>query len=255
LDTRIDSSLWAQASIAAAIMPKYGQHEMQDFADAVGKSVDYVRKMARTFRYFAEKNTQVLDLTFKHHTIAIRHHDPEGALTRAQEGWSCQRLEEWIINEAVEQKPKRKSAKRIQKDSDLAVFLEHVEEVIETDFIAKCPDRDFSRRIFQGWLDDIRWENRQITFSENRDRVLRAIETQGAATVKMIVQVTGLSIGEVNGVVGKLVGDGDYEWTSRGGETDVARGTKEKILHKVGTGLGSNYSAPSKTSQYDSGLR
>lgn len=234
LDASIDIGIWGQASIAAAIVPTYGQNQMDEFASAVEKSPCYVRRIAKTYKFFiTQNNTRVSNLSFKHHSIALRYPDPFEALQQASmNGWGCVRLEEWIINEC--QKTHVKKAVRRQRQNDLRDFLERVDGIILTDFMETCPNAEFGKRLFKGWRDDIAWELSQINHAETADRVAEAIDS-GALTIPDIKSATGLRASEIEGVIGIKVAEGVYEWVREGGETDMARGSRRAILHKVGT--------------------
>lgn len=121
----------------------------------------------------------------------------------------------------------------IRRAISLQEFLEHVEDVILEDFLMRCPDADWGRRVFKAWLDDVRWENRQRFAVSIRKRVIKAID-EGAETLSEIRTATGFLTPQIERCVAKLVKDGLYTWIRSGGETDVARGSRKMILHKTG---------------------
>jgi hypothetical protein len=251
-DVKIDQDIWGQASVAAAVVPQYGKQDMEDLAFAVEKSVAYVRRMSKTYRYFTQNDTRVSNLSFKHHSIALRHVNPKAALLLASEkGWGCTKLEEWIINKAAEGKDEQPNAPDPIKLSELREFLAHVEEVIQDDFIQGCPDRGFAMRVFAQWKADLREENRQLYIADLREVVKNAIENRGALTVKQIITVTGIRQHDVESAVHWLVIDQEeYEWIEERGETDEARGTHTMILHKIGAPHGGAYTAPRASNHY-----
>jgi hypothetical protein len=238
LDASIDIGIWGQASIAAAIVPKYSQDDIGKFAEAVEKAPCYVRRMAKTYRYFiVENDTRVSNLSFKHHSVALRHSDPEAALMRASEnGWSCVKLEEWILNEAVVNVSEKRAIKQ-ERQNDFRQFLESVDAAV-LDFMATCPNAEWGKRVFRGWRDDVAWELSQIARAEVSDRVVDAMES-GARTVSDIKAATGLRATEIESVIALRVAEGTWEWVRKGGETEMARGLRQSqtILHIVGTAV------------------
>jgi hypothetical protein len=236
IDTSIDRGFWTQAAIAASITPVYGQDDTGKLAEAIEKSPAYVRRMAKTYRHFTENDTWVSDLSFKHHSIAMRHPNPSEALLMALEhGWSCAKTEEWIINQAVENSATKKAVKK-QRENEFRAFLERVDGIILNDFMETCPNADWGRRVFKNWREDVTWELSQIARTEAVDRVQDAIN-EGAVTVPDIKAKTGLSTREIEAIVGAKVAEGIWELVREGGETDVARGTRRMIIHVVGEGV------------------
>lgn len=235
LDASIDIGIWGQASIAAAIVPNYGDGEMVEFAAAVEKHVSYVRRMAKTYRYFIiEKKTRVSDLSFKHHCLALRHPYPLEALETAHlNGWGCAKMEEWIINEA-EANSSVKKAIRHQRQNDYREFLERVDSIIQTDFMQTCPNAKWGQRVFKNWRDEIAWELRQVEHEDTAGMITAAMD-EGAHTIADIKSATGLPARDIEGVIGIKVAEGAWEWVREGGETDVARGSRRAILHRIGT--------------------
>lgn len=244
IDGKVESAQWAMAAIAASLTTKYGESDIVDFAKAVNRSPGYVWKMARTWKFWAdaEKCPQghFSDLTFTHHVRAITHSDPIEAMNVAKEqGLSSIGLEEWI-NETAAERAENKTKKPKPKqnptpESEYKSWLERLDSVLLKDFIPTCPNKEFARRVLaREWREIIAWELRELNRSENRDLVLAAIE-EGAVTEDDLKKVTRLNASEISGVVGTLVSEGMYEWVREGGETDMARGSRRSILHKVGT--------------------
>lgn len=253
LDAQIDVDVWGQASIAAAVTPSWDKSTIKEFADQVEKSFGYIYKIAKTYKYYTDPRNcpRVQKLSFKHHTIALRHPNPQAALLHAREnGMSCVRLEEWILEEVGSGRAKGRSAMSEIQLSELRQFLEHVEEVIQEDFIANCPDKPFAVRVFGAWLREAREENKQLYINDIRNLVCGAIDDRGARTVSEIVKSTGIREIEVSAAVKHFVEEGRYEWIEQGGETEAARGSNAKVLHRVGERAGSDYSAPRTTIQY-----
>ena len=248
-DAQIDIDIWGQASIAAAVVPHYGKGEMDEFAGAIEKSVQYVRRLSKTYRYFTKNETRVSNLSFKHHAISLRYPNPKAALLLASEnGWSAAKLEEWIINELAGTKPGR-GMSEIQM-SELREFLGKVEEMIDTEFIEKCPVKTFALRVFGAWKAEVREENKQLYISDLREIVKQAIE-RGACNVKEITKTTGIKQHEVEAAIRYFVVDTEeYEWIEEGGETDQARGSNAWILHRVGERDGTAYTASRPVNQY-----
>lgn len=242
LDAQIDIDVWAQASIAAVITPVWGKETVESFAGQVEKSRAYIYKIAKTYKYYAvdKKSPRVDKLTFKHHTLALRHPDPYSALLEAREkGMSTVRFEEWVINEANTGKVSGRSALSEIKLSELRAFLEHVEEVIREDFIANCPDKTFGGRVFGAWLNDTREENKQLYISDVRELVRESIDKRAAKTVEQIVKATGLKKYEVESAITWLVDDqGQYEWREQRGETEESRGGHTMMLFRRGDPYG-----------------
>jgi hypothetical protein len=254
LDAQIDVDIWAQASIAAAIKPVWDKGTVEEFALQVEKTPSYIYKIAKTYKYYAidQKCTRVQKLTFKHHTLALRHPNPGAALLHAREkGMNTVRFEEYLVNEINEGKVGGRSALTEIALSEIRSFLEHVEEVIQGDFIANCPDKAFGARLFGAWLNDAREENKQLYISDVRELVDQAIEKRAARTIPEIIKATGFRKNEVESAVEWLIADQEkYEWVEKGGETDEARGSNSKILHRVGQRDGTAYNAPRTSNHY-----
>lgn len=89
--------------------------------------------------------------------------------------------------------------------------------------MATCPNAEWGRRVFRGWREDVTWALSQITRAETAERVADAV-SEGAQTTPDIKQATGLQIKEIEGVVGKRIAEGIWEWVREGGEPDLSRG-------------------------------
>lgn len=242
IDEKVESAQWAMAAIAASLTTKYGESDIEKFASAVSRSAGYIWKVARTWKFWSDTNSvpegHFSDLTFSHHVRAITHGDPVEAMNVARDrNLSAIGLEEWIADVAVENvdKPKKTSNKKEPvRENEYKVWLERLDSVLLKDFIPSCPNKEFARRVLaREWREVITWELREINRSENRDLILRAIE-DGSHTEDDLRKVTRLTTNEINGVVGSLVAEGLYEWVREGGETDMARGSRRSILHRVG---------------------
>lgn len=255
----IDDHYWSQAAVAASLSKKYGKGKYDDkgleaLAEAVELSLNYLRQIARTYRTFSQFIPRDKDLKFNHHKIACNYKKPEDALAHAKaNGMSCRALEQWVTEQ------NRKRAKSItRKRKELATrtpfleHLEHVETIIETDFIANCPSGDFARRVYQEWLTEIKFELRQLNRKANEDVIRAAIEEDGAATLVEIRSATTLSISEIEAVVGAWVAKNEYEWIPKSGtgKLEDSRGQQTMMLHKVGTSDGSGYNAHRPVNHY-----
>jgi hypothetical protein len=232
LDAEIDVDIWAQAAIAASVTAVYGQEDMQELADGVEKSVQYVRRMAKTFRYYTQKETRVSssNIYFGHHAISLRHPEPRKALlTAAEKGWTCRRFEDWI----VEQRGGKKKKEHLFTDLDRSERTEYLKGLRER---VEKERRECRYKEYKGMLADliesIDWDIYQLGFGIAEDRVREAID-QGQTTVKQIVRFTHLKDGEVHKVIGKLVTDGEYEWFKPPKTTKKARGTTTNTLRRV----------------------
>jgi len=234
MDATIDIGIWGQASIAAAIEPKYRDGRMEKFAEAVEKHPSYIRRIAKTYKFYVVENkTRVSNLSFKHHSVAMRHPKPFEALEKAaMGGWGCVKLEEWILNEAVANSKVKRAAKQ-RRQNDFRDFLERVDGLILNDFMQTCPNAEWGRRVFENWREDITWELSQIERTEVDDRVVDAV-TDGAVTVQDIKSKTGLATKDIERAVATKMTEGVWEWVREGGKTDVARGTRRAIIHVVG---------------------
>lgn len=242
--SEMDDHYWAQAAVAASVSKKYGKGEyadkqMEKLAEATELSTSYLRKIARTYRTFTTIVPRETNLYFSHHRAACDYASPSEALAVAIErGMSCRALEEWVSDQ------NKKKAKRISKERQKAVktefleHLEHVEQVIEDDFIKNCPSRDFARRVYEkAWLSEIKFELRQFNRKLNEELIRAAIDDDGARTLQEIRDATSLAISDIESLVGQLVATNEYQWVREGGETDMARGGRRMILHKTGTAI------------------
>ena len=249
----IDTGFWAQGAVVASLTKKYGQRgdEIEKLAEAVERSPSHLRHMALTYRTFTTICPREQNLTFKHHMIACAYSKPQVALAVAVErGMPCSTLQEWV-SEQNRKDSKRKSKKaKEQVKTDFLTHLEHVESVIEEDFIANCPSKDFAKRVYSDWLQQIKFELRQLLRGANLDKIRAAIEDEGAQTVAQIKNLTSLPLCDVEAVVGMLVAQGEYEWIARGGKKDDQRGQPEMILHKVGDSDGSGFTAARPVNNY-----
>lgn len=243
--SEMDDHYWAQAAVAASASTKYGKGErgdkkMEELSEAVELSVSYLRQIARTYRTFTTNFSRDNSLYFSYHRIACDYKNPEQALTHARENkMSCRVFEEWISDQR--KKDAKKKTRKAQKaaQTDFLLHLEHVESVIEDDFIKNCPSKDFARRVYEkAWLSEIKFELRQFNRKLNEDLVRAAIDDDGARTLPEIKEATTLALSDVESLVGQFVALNEYEWVREGGETDMARGGRRMILHKVGTPCG-----------------
>lgn len=251
--TGIDTGFWAQGAVVASLTKKYGQvgPEIEKLAAAVERSASHLRHMALTYRTFTTTHRWVPDLTFKHHMVACAYKDPTEALNFALEGnIPCAVLQEWVAqrNQSSGKRATRK-AKRAVKTAFLE-HLEHVESIIETDFIRNCPSKDFAHRVYNEWLSEIKFELRQFNRQVNEDLVRAAMEDAGAATLAEIRTATELPMSDVEAVVGSMVAKGEYEWIPKRGEGEVTRGTHSMMLHKVGTSDGGAFIGARPESRY-----
>lgn len=257
VNSGIDDHYWSQAAVAASLSKKYGKakygdEQMEELAQAVELSVNYLQQIARTYRTFSQFVSRDTNLSFNHHRIAARYKNPEEALAQARaNGMSCRSLEEWITEQHA------KSAKRITRKAKHSVktefleHLEHVESVIEDDFIANCPSKDFARRVYaQSWLTEIKFELRQFNRQANEEMIRAAIEDDGACTIKEIRSATDLPESDIDAVVGAFIATGEYEWIPKRGEPDDARGGHLMMLHKVGTNDGGACNVPRAQNSY-----
>jgi hypothetical protein len=240
----MDDHYWAQAAVAASASKKYGNGEygkkkIEELADAVELSANYLYKMARTYRTFTENFPREKNVIFAKHVIACSYANPSKALAYVRDNpMSCRDFEAWVSDQNA------KKAKRITKERQKAVkteFLEHlerVEQIIEEDFIRNCPSKDFARRVYEkGWLAEIKFELRQFNRKVNEDLIRGAIE-DGARVLQEIRDATSLALSDIEALVGQLVATNEYSWVREGGETDMARGGRRMILHRIGTAIG-----------------
>lgn len=257
VNSGIDDHYWSQAAVAASLSTKYGKakygdEQMEELAQAVELSVNYLQQIARTYRTFSQFLSRDTNLSFNHHRIAAAYKKPEAALIHAREnGLSCRGLEQWISEQ------RSKDADRITRKAKRAVktefleHLEHVESVIEDDFIKNCPSKDFAQRVYaKGWLAEIKFELRQFNRQANEEIIRAAIEDDGACTLKEIKQATELPMSDVEGFVAVLVAQGEYEWIDKRGEGEDTRGSHQKMLHKVGTNDGGACNVPRAQNSY-----
>jgi len=251
VNSGIDDHYWSQAAVAASVSKKYGQGEMEKMAEAVERSPSYLRQIARTYRTFTENFSREKDLSFNHHRIACYHPNPTAALTVAKEqGMSCRALETWVSEQGAKRAKRATSKAKQQVKSDFLVHLEHVEQVIEDDFLVNCPIRDFANRVYKEWLSQIKFELRQMLRGANQEKIRAAINDEGAATLKQIKELTGLALSDVEAAVGQMVAQNEYEWIKKSGKMDDQRGTAEMILHKVGEPDGGAYNVARPVNQY-----
>lgn len=239
----MDDHFWAQAAVAASASKKYGHSEygkkkMDELAEAVELSANYLYRMARTYRTFTENFPREKNVIFAKHMIACGYANPSKALEYVRDHpMSCRDFEQWVSDQ------NRKKGKRVTRQRQQAVktafleHLEHVEQVIEDDFIANCPSRDFARRVYEkAWLSEIKFELRQFNRKLNEELIKGAID-DGARTLQEIRDATSLALSDVESLVGQLVATNEYEWVREGGETEMARGGRRMILHKIGTAI------------------
>jgi hypothetical protein len=252
----LDDHYWAQAAVAASLSKKYGngeygKGEMEKLAEAAELSSNYLYRMARTYRTFTENFPRERNLYFKHHVIACGYANPVEALAVAVEGgMSCGRLEEWVSEQNRKKASRTTRQRKRQVSTDFLSHLEHVESVIEEDFIANCPSHDFSSRVYKEWLSQIKFELRQLLRGANQDKIRAAIEDEGAQTCRQIKELTGLALCDVEAGVGIMVAQNEYEWINRGGKKDDQRGSPEQILHRVGEPDGTAFTESRSVNQY-----
>lgn len=66
INSKVESAQWALAAIAASLTTKYGDSDIEKFAQAVGRTPQYIWKMARTHRLTIEKSLYSENLSFSH---------------------------------------------------------------------------------------------------------------------------------------------------------------------------------------------
>lgn len=234
IDSKVNSAQWAMAAVAASIETKYGESKIEEFATKVQRTPRHIRRMARTYKLALEKGRWRPLLTFGHHTEALNHPNPGEALDVAEsQNLSTLGLREWVNGRAEERATKPQKAAKAKRQNEFKDFLERVDKVILTDFMATCPNAEWGRRVFKGWREDITWELGQIARTEISDRVSDAL-AEGALTVADIKSKTGLTVKEIEGVVAGKVADGTWEMVREGGETEMSRGTRRMIIHVAG---------------------
>lgn len=240
IDSSADSARWGMAAVAANVVAssKYGDNAVQEFAEAVGHKKRYIYRFANTHNFWTNKQQcprgHFSELTFSHHVKAVVHPDPVAAMEHAlANGLPAVALEEWISEQAQGRASKPQKAIKKKRQNEFREFLERVNNVILTDFMATCPNAEWGRRVFRGWREDVTWELSQIERTEARECVLDAIE-DGAGTVSDIRSKTGLLVRDIEGVVGSLVAENLFEWVREGGEGEASRGLRRSILHRVG---------------------
>lgn len=123
----------------------------------------------------------------------------------------------------------------------LIKWNEHVEEIIEEDFIALCPEKQYANRVFKPWLEDLRGENKRLYLDDLREKVIDAIEKGGFRTIKQLVSATGVKQSNIEAVVYQLVDEEEYEWIERRGEGEDTRGKPGTFLYKFGSVRGDGY--------------
>lgn len=236
IEGKVNSAQWAMAAICAQVEgeAKYGDGRIDEFSKQVHYTPRHVRRMARTYREALQKGRYRHDLTFTHHTEALSHKDPDEALDVAQaQSMSSLGLREWINEQATANATAPQKVFKKKRQNDFRQFLERVDNLILTDFMASCPNAEWGRRVFKNWREDVTWELSQITRTEAADRVSDAI-LDGALTIPDIKSSTGLPTREIEGVVGSKIAEGVWEWVREGGETDMSRGSRRSIIHVKG---------------------
>lgn len=232
VDGGVDSSRWAMAAIAASASEesKYGEKSIEKMAELVGRKPRTVWTMARTYKTVTEKciYRQNLDLSYSHYVAAVRYkEDPAYALAIAKEqNLSSLGLADWVSeqNASPETKPQKK-----KRASEWREFLERVQGIIEDDFMATCPKADWGRRVFEGWLDELRWELDGLERTETAERIAEAV-ADGRQTISDIKQATGLPTKEIEIAAAAKVATGEWCWAPEGRRTDDQRGeTKRKL--------------------------
>lgn len=253
VEGKADSCLWTMASIAASFTKSYGKGEVIAFAVEVKRSPSRIWHLARTYRTFTTtKNcSREQNLSFKHHEIAATHLNPAQALEVARSGdMNAATLQAWVTEQSLRRASRAtRNAKRAVRN-DFKEHLLHMDNVIREDFIGLSPNQEFARRVCSDWLREISDELRAVGLTENRERILDAIEERGAENEKAIQQFTGIAKQEVFRIVQQLIAEGLYEWIPKGGKGEDQRGSPSMILHKVGEMDGGAFNVARSESQY-----
>lgn len=253
VNSGIDVHYWSQGAIVASLTKKHGEKSaaIDDMAEAVELSANYLRKMARTYRtfQFVPRDTS---LSFSHHRAACRHARPEEALAVAKaQGMSKNQLEDWVSEQAYRRATVAiRKAKRAVKNAERETWREHLmhmDQVIAEDFIKNSPNQEFARRVCAEWRVEIADELKQLEISEHRELIISAIDERGAENVKAIKKATGISTQEVGWIVARLVAENLYEWVDK---FSLGRGSAEQILHRVGDADGTSFSLPNSGHDY-----
>lgn len=236
IEGKVSSAQWAMGAICCAVEDnaKYGDQRVDQFAEKVRYTPRHVRRMAKTYREAVQNGRYRPNLTFTHHTEALSHPDPDEALDVAEaQDMSTLALREWINEQAEVNATKPQKTFKKKRQNEFREFLERVDNLIITDFMATCPNAEWGRRVFKNWRDDVTWELSQISRTEAAERVADAV-MDGAVTIQDIKSATGLPNKEIEGVVGSKVAEGIWEWVREGGETEMARGSRRTIIHVKG---------------------
>lgn len=112
----INGGLWGQALVAASLVTRYGEGDVKKFASEVKRSANWIWDMARTYRVFGEKQSQLCYLSFTHHVEAAKlakDGDVEAAreaLIEAHDGeWSTKELQNFVENGIRPEKKTKKT--------------------------------------------------------------------------------------------------------------------------------------------------
>lgn len=196
VDRKIDSSQWAMAAIAASIETKYGEGQIQEFAEKVEYTPRHVRRMAQTYRE-AQKGRWRPHLSFKHHTEALSHSDPDAALDEAEsKQLSAIALRRWIQDqrETSEEPRARFALHHLSAGYKLVAILREQIAAFPTfaDELNECIDRVTERA--------------RRTRATDRERVLKALkEWENGLSREEIMEDTGLSEWDVRQILGDLI--------------------------------------------------
>lgn len=235
---------------------RYGERNYgEKYAQAV-EATGYAIKTLQNAQFVAEhvspsRRRERLSFSIHAEVASMKPKDQDRWLAKAEtEGMTRKDLRIAIKREKF-RKQMAKSPLGDVRNNAFRMHLEHAQRTINEELIAKCPDPEFSRRVYDDVLDEISVELAELRrmereASDPRVRIIDAFREYdfNPQSTNDLVRLTRLSAEVVLQVMRKMESEGLVELIRRGGQTEVARGDVVRVWHWKSQPLGSSFNVP-----------
>lgn len=228
-------------AIAASLEKNYGQNVFAAFARTVGEKPRTIYLYAQVFRECYQFCKRLQNLAWSHFAIVTRlglpPEEKEQLLIEAADNkWSTPKLKrEAMIRQTIKELEDSPAidpeiAQAISEWKDLKPRIEKFQER-HRQFWLLCKD-------FLGGIDD----EVDRPWDSAREFLERLIEL-GVRDSESLRRATRFQKYTIEAMCDELVATGDYDYVWKGGETDVARGAKVKLIKLKGEPAGDQFTS------------
>lgn len=213
--------------IAATVASVYGEGSIQAFAKEVKRKPEAVYRHLRVYRSFAQYFHQWKNLSWTHYVIASESGldedlQEELLLSAADNDWSTPQFKREVML--------RRSGKILEAaptvDSEIALALSEWKELKpKIERFARHQQFALLASDFINGVDD----ELDRPWESAKEFLERQIEI-GARDDESLIKTTGFQKDTIHAMCDELVATGDYYYIHKGGETDVARGAKVRLI-------------------------